>query len=127
MRPRCIVIESPFFDRMTRVKYRRQCVLVQELVAKYIIKALDASILRWFHWIDEVLRDSTQSCPFKHLVAGDFTPVIRFKVLWQRTTLIAMYSREKSSTIVSARNRRPVLSVSETKSSDQRSFGFVTG
>ena len=84
MRPGCIVMESPFFDRMTRVKYRRECVLVQKLVVKSTIKALDASILRWFPWIDEVLRDSRQSCPFKHLVAGEFTPVTRFKVLWQK-------------------------------------------
>jgi len=35
----------------------------------------------------------------------------------------ARHSRVQSSTTASARNRRPSVNVSETKSSDQRSFG----
>ena len=85
MRSGGIVIESPFFDRMARVEYRRECVLVQKLVAKSTIKALDASILRRFTGIDEVLRNSSQSCPFKHLVAGELAAIIGFQDFWKRT------------------------------------------
>ena len=58
---------------------RWECKFVEEFVAESTVEALDTAVLRRFSRIDKVLRDSSQSRPFEHLVAGKLAAVIRFQ------------------------------------------------
>ena len=51
---------------------------VEEFVAESTVEALDTAVLRRFSRIVKVLRASSQSRPFEHLVAGKLAAVIRF-------------------------------------------------
>lgn len=49
-----VVIDSPVLDGGARVEKRREGILVEQLVAKASVEALNAAVLRWFSWLDEV-------------------------------------------------------------------------
>ena len=70
MRSGRVVITSPFLDCATRMKDRWERMFVEEFVAESTVEALDTAVLRRFSRIDKVLRDSSQSRPFEHLVAS---------------------------------------------------------
>jgi hypothetical protein len=54
VRTAMVVIEAPCLDRRARMEDRREGVLVEELVAKTTVEALDAAVLRWLSGLDEV-------------------------------------------------------------------------
>ena len=62
---------------------RWECMFVEEFVAESTVEALDTAVLRRFSRIDKVLRDSSQSRPFEHLVASKLAAVIRFQDFWK--------------------------------------------
>ena len=70
MRSGRVVITSPFLDCATRMEDRWERMFVEEFVAEPTVEALDTAVLRRFSRIDKVLRDSSQSRPFEHLVAS---------------------------------------------------------
>ena len=70
MRSGRVVITSLFLDCATRMEDRWECMFVEEFVAEPTVEALDTAVLRRFSRIDKVLRDSSQSRPFEHLVAS---------------------------------------------------------
>ena len=100
MRSGRVVITSPFLDCATRMEDRWERMFVEEFVAEPTVEALDTAVLRRFSRIDKVLRDSSQSRPFEHLVAGTLAAVIRFQDFWKscaRNCTSRKYGRNASA------------------------------
>ena len=116
--------------------------LVQEFVPQAPIEALDEGILHGFARCDVVPFDAAVISPGQDSVAGEFAAIVANHHLRLARSIItrsssratrtpesevsatsARQSRVRSSTTVRTRKRRPSVSWSATKSSDQRSLG----
>jgi hypothetical protein len=120
--------------------------LVQQLVAKPSVEALEAAVLHRAAWLDEVQIDIGLCSPAGHCITRELRAVVELMIFGngrfsmgrlrtrmtrspvsEKSTSIAIHSRVKSSMIVSSRNLRPLLRASWTKSNDHRSPANVAG
>src|SRR4029079_6482101 len=58
-----VVVPSPGLDRCFRIDQAREVVLVQTLVPKFTVEALDESILHRLSWLDERESDTMSMSP----------------------------------------------------------------
>jgi hypothetical protein len=143
--PSDIVVNAPRLNRAPRIVQAHKPVLVQAFVAEAAVNALGKCVLNRLARLNELERDTATICTLIERLATDFWSVVTddgfrkparvvasdSRTLMTRppgsevSTSIAGGSRVKSSTIVSAQNRRPSLSASLTKSMLRRSFAPV--
>src|SRR3954468_1212008 len=144
-----VVVDPPFFDDLACLLDVGEQVLVEALVTQSAVEALHEPILHRFAGRNVVPFDITLLLPGQDgvrgqlgaVVADDHSGVARSSAIRSSSratrrpvsevsTTRVRHSRVKSSTSVRMRKRRPLTSVSATKSSDQRklrSWGTAIG
>src|SRR5260370_18476626 len=130
----------PRLDRLARIGEREEQMVVEALVAKFAVERFDEGILHRLTGFDVVPLESPvaqrSTAPLVSSVPLSLTTIRgkarsaarRSSSRTTRTppsevsTTVARHSRLKSSTTHRMRKRRPSLSVSDAKSSDQRAW-----
>ena len=137
MRPTMIVIVVPRFDGCARLGQAQEYMLVQALVAQTAIARFNERILHWLAGRDIVpVQPPDRLAQHRHagqlaVIADDHFWASAFghqtlqfahhaRATDEVSTTVARHSRLKSSPTQKMRKRRPSLSASDTKSSDQR-------
>src|ERR1041385_190666 len=78
MRSRFVVIAPPSLQHSARVRQRPEKRLVEQLVAKSAIEALDKAVLLRLAWCDVVPADAGRVGPAQDRVRGQFGAVVAY-------------------------------------------------
>jgi hypothetical protein len=76
VRPDCVVVDAPGFDRRFRVDQIHKPVFVQAFVAKLSVEALDIRVLDRLTRPNEAERDAVRVRPRIERAAGKLRPVV---------------------------------------------------
>ena len=78
MRSKCIVVLTPSFDDVTRVRQRIELVFVEALVAESAVKRFNISVLSWLSGIDKVKPDFAIASPASHRDARELGAIVHY-------------------------------------------------
>jgi hypothetical protein len=76
VRPSDVVLDSPRFDRAPRIREMHEPALVETLVPKSPVEALDITVLNRFARLDELHRDPARVRPLIEVLTRELRAVV---------------------------------------------------